>query len=204
MQTENLKHTKLAPDLDKTVRFFQRYRGWEPSVLGQLTLTIAEVLFASRLSQLYFEGALTRKYLDRVRVLNSSLVLKTNVELSELLATTPELSNYDLNSGDPGFYFMIQCAKSNDSSLQGRPASLLVTNSIEDLYEIFEVYIIYAFCKRKKKLLKEEFDEAADRMQKLRERYNLPGRHQRNAFVGVGGKKKEKPNLDFLQNYPQH
>jgi hypothetical protein len=193
---------KIAPALDNALKFFQKYRHWEPAGHGQLGILMHEVLQASRLSQLYFEGYLSQKYHERIKILRTSIVHSTDVELRELIRTIPELNDYDLATGDPGFYYLMQRAKPYPDNFNEGASEALLMNSIEEPYEFFEVFTLYSFFNRRKKNLQQEFELAADKMADLQLRHNLPGRHKRNAFSNPENKTKKKtPNLTFLQNY---
>lgn len=102
-RTEQSSELKLAPILDNAIETIaKRCEPVDPFCPELKYVKLDEALVASRLSQLFDFCRLTEKHRDTLRILSTAKVIKADEELSKCINELPELSAFDLSSGDPG------------------------------------------------------------------------------------------------------
>jgi len=173
-------------------------------------VTKTDAYRVAELTSRYIEIAKTAKHYERDKIKSTSPCIQANDELRELISLTPELVDLELD-GDPGANLAGKILRNGIEA-----ADLLAENSSETFfclsssgYSVHDIIVIactYNFYKSKNRRTKfqQEADGAIELMDELVKEFSLTGRFVFNSFTGASKKaKKERPNLDFLDNYKE-
>jgi hypothetical protein len=202
--TKSKSSFRLVPLLDAFLRWVQKHfrLNGDVDVTKWYRITISDALVCSALSQRYQEVLLTKRNRDRMRILKTSKSFRADYELKELMSQIPELSGFDLSTGDVGLSLLRQRAVAPGEVGKPWDEVYLVFESIEEIDEFFLTTIHYTFYSKRKKKFTNEFASADQKMQEMAAKYHLPGRFGHNAFVDRTDKPAgEKINLDFMDDY---
>ncbi|MBS1559041.1 MAG: hypothetical protein JST69_09990 [Bacteroidetes bacterium] len=205
MEKTNSKSSfRLVPLLDSFLRWVQKHfrLNGDVDVAKWYRITLSDALVCSALSQRFQEVLLTKLNRDRMRILKTSKSFRADFELRELMREIPELSQFELSSGDPGLFLLRQRMIAPGETGKPGEEAYLMFESIEEVDEFFLTTIQYTFYSKRKKKFVDEFAVADQQMQQMTTKYKLPGRFGFNAFVDPTDRHRaEKPNLDFMDDY---
>lgn len=200
-----MSNTTTGSQLTRFIEFLLRWilKTHRPSTesnrKGSRYINIDDALLCARLSAYYQEVVLTKQHSSSVRVLHRSKCIQADQELKNLMSQIPELSNYDLRTGDPGFYLLkTRVIEAPDTTNRALDSTLLDSTELETL---FETVVCYSFYKRHKKKMPLRFQEAESEMRKIVEQFHVPGRFSWRTFSSSTRPKREKVNTSFMDEY---
>lgn len=204
-QTEKNVVLKIAPVQDRALRFISKKRTQpiDRECTERKYCLLEDGLVASWYSQLYYLNALMAKHRNSVRVLANSKSVRVDEELTMLIAQSPELSDFDLSSGNPGIYYLGQKMLTGLEASELLPGSALIgLGSSHEWSNLFMVMSAYSFYKDHKKKFANEFSAVEAEMKSIVDKYGLQGRYSWNAFVDKTARpKKRTPDSAYLDKY---
>ena len=119
------------------------------------------------------------------------------------MTATPELSEFDLSSGNPGIYYLDQKMLTGlEASKIAPELKIIGLECSQDWYNLFRVMSTYSFYKDRKKKFSDEFSAIEAEMKLIVDKYRLQGRLSWNALVDKTTRpKKAKHDSSYLRKY---